>query len=109
MTRPLVIGDNGGVGRIVADKNSVAVRPTAISLNPLLHRSRRNKSNFLRSHVISQISKRNNIVDDPDAAAMSGQDEVVLPGLNCQIPDGHRWKMVAFELSPVFSAIDRHP
>jgi len=52
MPCPLIIGNDGSIRRIVADKYSVTVRPTAISFDPLLHRPRRNECNFLRRHVI---------------------------------------------------------
>src|SRR5438045_7861578 len=109
MTRPLIIGDDRGVRRIVTDKYRVPVRPTAVAFNPLLDRPGGNECNFLRSYIICQATERDDVVDDPNAAAMSGEDQIVLARLNRQIADRHRREMVAFELGPAFSAIDRHP
>jgi hypothetical protein len=39
---------------------------------------------------------------------MRCQNKIVFTPLNCEIADGHSGKVIAFELRPVFSAIDRH-
>ena len=72
-------------------------------------RPRRNEGNFLLQQIRRQRAQRRDVVDDPDAAAMRGENQIVIPRLNRQVANGNGRKMVAFELRPVFSAINRNP
>src|SRR5207249_10893219 len=47
-------------------------------------------------------------IHDPDPATVRCQHEIVITRLNCQIAHGDSGKMVAFELCPVFSAVNRY-
>src|ERR1700719_1288667 len=109
MTRTLVICNHRSVGRIVAHEGGIAVCPAAASRDTLLHRSRRDESGFLPHKIGSQRAQRRNVVDDPNAAAMGCENEIVFTGLNRKIAHGDRRKMIAFELRPAFSAVDRDP
>src|SRR6476469_1698550 len=108
MTRLLVIGDDRGVRRIVPDKHGVTIRPATVTLNTLLDGPRRNKAHLLRQKLWGQSPPWRNVINDPDAAAVCGQDEIVIARLDCQITYRYRRKPATFELRPVLPAIDRN-
>src|SRR5436190_7106908 len=105
----LIIVDHGSVRWILANKNRVAIGPSTLALYALLDGPRRNESNILLQQIRSQRSQRRDVVDYPDTAAMRGKNHIVVAGLNCEIANGNGRKMLAFELRPAFSAIDRNP
>ena len=109
MPLALIVVDHGGVRRILANENRVAIGPSTLALDALLDRSRRNERNILLQQIRSQRAQRRDVVYDPDAAAMRGENKIVVPRLNRQVANGNGRKMVAFELRPVFSAINRNP
>ena len=109
MPLPLIVIDHGGVRRIVADKNRLTIGPAALAFDALLHRSRRNKRNVLLQQIGSQRAQRRDVVNDPDPAAVGRQNQIVVARLNRQIAYGNGGEMVAFELRPAFSAVDRDP
>src|SRR6266566_6988568 len=63
----------------------------------------------MRQKVRRESAQRRDIVDDPDAATMRCEGEIVFARLDGQIANGNSRKMVAFKLCPVFSPIDRDP
>ena len=109
MTFALIIIDDRRVWGIVADKNRVAIGPTALAFDALLHRARRNKRNLLLQQIRSQRAQRCDVINNPDAAAMRRQNEIVVARLNCQIANCNGREMVALELRPAFSSVDRNP
>src|SRR5690242_3993750 len=108
MTRLLVIGDDRGVRRIVPDKHSVTIRPATVTLNTLLDGPRRNKAHLLRQKLWGQSPPWRNVINDPDAAAVCGQNEIVIARLDGQIAYRYRGKPATFELRPFLPAIDRN-
>src|SRR5690349_20781036 len=109
MPLPLIVSDDCCVGRIIADKSSIAVGPSAASFNPLLDRPRRNESNFLSQKIWSQGAQRRDVVHDPDAAAMCRQNKIVITRMNCQVANSNSGKMGALKLCPVCPAVDGDP
>jgi len=109
MPLALIIIDHGSVGRILANEHRVAIGPSPLALDALLDRPRRNERNILLQQIRRQRSQRRDVVDDPDSAAMRGEDQVVVPWLNRQIANGNSRKMATLELRPVFSSINRNP
>src|ERR1044071_9169206 len=109
MSRALIVGNNGRIRRIVADKYGITVRPAAVCWDALLGRARRNKCYLLRQKIRVQGAPRANVINDPDAAPMRSQDKIVLPRMDYEIADRDRRESIAFELRPAFSAIDRNP
>src|SRR6266511_1069402 len=109
MTLALVVIDHSSVRWIIANKNRVAIGPPAAAFNSLLHRARRNESDFLRQKIWGESAQRRDIVDDPDPATMRCQGKIVFTRLNCQIANGNSRKVIALELCPIFSPIDRDP
>ena len=106
MAGPLVVSDDSGLRRIVADKRGGAVRPTAASFDALLNRARGNKARFLLKQISRERAQRRDVIDNPDAAAMRPEDEIILARLDRKIAHGHRGKATPFELRPPFPAID---
>ena len=109
MPLALIIIDHGGVRRIVANKNRVAIGPSTLAFDALLHRARRNKRNVLLQQIRSQRAQRRDVVNYPDPAAMGSENQLVIARLNRQIANGNGRKMVALKLRPAFSAINRNP
>src|SRR5215211_7485647 len=109
MSLPLVIIDHGGVRRIIANKNGLAIGPAALTLDALLDRSRRNKRNVLLQQIRSQRAQRCDVINNPDAAAVGRQNKLVVARLNRQIAYGNGREMIAFKLRPAFSSVDRDP
>src|SRR5438034_9767540 len=77
----LVVSNDSGVWRIIANKYGVAVGPATAAFNALLHWSRRNKGCLLRKKLRGERAPRRNIIDNPDPAAMRGQNKIVFTGL----------------------------
>src|ERR1700730_2528585 len=109
MSRTLIVRDHGRVRRIVADEYRVAIRPAAVGFKALLHWSRGNEGDFLRQELVRQAAPRRDVVNNPDAAAVRGQNEIVLARLNREVAHCYCRKMIAFELRPGFAAVDRNP
>src|SRR6266511_906615 len=109
MTLALIIVDHGSVRRILANKNRVAIGPSALALDALLDRPRRNESDILLQQIRSQRAQRRDVVYYPDAAPMRTENQIVIPWVNRQVANGNGRKMVALELRPAFSAINRNP
>src|SRR5678816_3666557 len=109
MTLALIIVDHGGVRRILANENRVAISPSTLALDALLDRARRDEGNILLQQIRSQRAQRRDVVYYPDPTAMRGENQIVIPRVNRQVANGNGRKMVAFELRPIFSAINRNP
>src|SRR5437667_4569695 len=109
MALSLIVIDRSRVRRIIADKYGVAIGPAAAALNSLLHRARGNEGDILRQKIRRQGAQWRDVVHDPNAAAVRRQNKLVLARMNCQIANGSGREMIAFELCPVFSAVDRDP
>src|SRR6476469_2151702 len=109
MTLALIIVDHGGIRRILANENRVTIGPSPLALDPLLHRPRQNERNILLQQIRSQRAQRRDVVYDPDPTAMRGEDQIDVPRMNRQVANGNGRKMVALELRPAFSAINRNP
>src|SRR5215471_14258761 len=109
MPLALIIVDHGSVRRILANKNCIAVCPTALALDALLDGPRRNERNILLQQIRRQRTQRRDVVHYPDAAAMRGENQVIVPRMNRQVANGNSRKMVALELRPALSAINRNP
>src|SRR5436305_13106016 len=105
----LVVSNDSGVWRIIANKYGVAVGPATTAFNALLlHWSRRNKGCLLRKKLRGERAPRRNIINNPDPAAMRGQNKIVFTGLNREIAHRHRREPTTFELRPSLSAINRN-
>ena len=76
MAAPLIIADKNAVGPIGADEIAVTFRPAAVGTNALLLRVAFEKHCVFGEHVRSELTERGNIIDDPDAPAMSGQHKI---------------------------------
>src|SRR6266511_875438 len=109
MTLALIIVDHGSVRRILANKNRVAIGPSALALDALLDRPRRNESDILLQQIRSQRAQRRDVVYYPDPAPMRTENKIVITWVNRQVANGNGRKMVALELRPAFSAINRNP
>src|SRR5262249_33430509 len=109
MPLALIIIDHGSVRRILTDKNRVAIGPPTLALDALLDWPRRNESNILLQQIGSQRSQRGDVVHYPDPAPVRGEHQIVVPRVNRQIANGNGRKIVALELRPASSAIDRNP
>src|SRR5215469_1189928 len=109
MPLTLIIIDHGSVRRILANENRVAIGPSTLALDALLDRPRRNERNILLQQIRSQRAQRRDVVHYPDSAPMRGENQIIVPRMNRQVANGNRRKMVALELRPAFSAINRNP
>src|ERR1700757_2852053 len=109
MPLALVIIDHGTVRRILANENRVAIGPSTLALDALLDRPRRNKGNILLQQIRRQRAQRRDVVHYPDPAAVRGENQIVIPRMNREVANGDGRKMVALELGPAFSAINRNP
>src|SRR6267142_6250426 len=109
MTLALIIVDHGGVRRILANKNRVAIGPPTLAFDALLHRARRNECDVLLQQIRSQRAQRCDVINNPDTTAVGRQNKLVIARLNRQIAYGNGREMVAFKLRPAFSSVDRDP
>src|ERR1051325_1030083 len=106
MSSALVVSDNGGIWRIVANESCGPICPASIRFNPLLNRSRRNEGCFLFEQIRSERSQWSDVINDPNAAAMCCKDEIIIAWLNCKVPDSDSGKTATLELRPCFTPID---
>ena len=105
----LIVSDDRSVGRIVTDEDGITIGPAAAAFDSLLNGARANERNVLRRHAAGEVSQRNNVVHNPNPASVRCQNEIAFARLNREITNCHRWKMIALELRPPFSTIDRNP
>src|SRR5439155_18386378 len=85
------------------------IGPAASAFDPLLHRAGWNKGNILVQQVRRQRVQRGDVVYDPNATTVGRENQIVVTRVDSEIADGNSGKMVAFELRPIFSSIDRDP
>src|SRR5215470_11413683 len=109
MPLALVVIDDRRVRGIITNKNSIAIGPAALTFDALLHRARRHKRHILLQQIRSQRAQRRYVVNDPDAAAVRREDQIVISRMNRQVANSSSREMVALELRPIFSAINRNP
>ena len=109
VTAALIVGNRCAAGRVVADEHGGAIRPSAIRLDALLDGTSRKEGRILRQQQGTQVAQRRDVIDDPDAAAMGCQHQVVVPRLDGQVADRHRRQMAALERGPVGSGIRGDP
>src|SRR6266542_5593395 len=109
MALSLIVSDHSCVRWVIAGKYGVAIGPATAAFNSLLHRTRCDESDILRQKIRRQSAQRCDVIDDPDAATVCCQNQIVITRMNCQIANRGSGKMVAFELCPVFAAVDRDP
>src|SRR5437868_15356284 len=86
----LVVSNDSGIRRIIANKYGVAVGPATAAFTALLHWSRRNKGCLLRNRLRGQRAPRGNLIDNPHPAAMRGQNKIGFTTLNREIAHRHR-------------------
>src|SRR5262249_16212161 len=95
--------------RIGAGVLRVAVRPTAAGLERLDNGPARKKHSLFAKHFRSQGTQWGNIVDDPDTATVSCDDQVVVARMNCEIPNGNARQLPSLELGPLFAGVQGDP
>src|ERR1043166_1807732 len=109
MTLTLIVIDHRSVGWVIANEHCASVRPAAAAFDPFLDWSRRNEGNLLRHDLRRQRAPRRDVIDDPNTAAVRRQNEIILTRMNREIAHRNSREPIAFELRPIFSAVDRHP
>ncbi len=105
VTLALVVRNHGRIGRIRSGVHRASFHPAAVSRQPLLRGLGLEEHRLLRHHFGSQLAQRRNVVHDPDAAAMRGDDQVRLARVHHNVPHRHHRELMAFVLRPAFSAI----
>src|SRR5439155_1887512 len=70
---------------------------------------RSNKGNILVQQIRRQGAQWRDVVYDPNATTVGRENQIVVTRVDSEIADGNSGKMVAFELRPIFSSIDRDP
>ncbi len=109
MAPPLVVGDDRAAHRVLPDEGGVALRPAARPLHPLLHRPARQEGHLAPQHLRRERAQRREVVHDPDAAAVRGDDQVVLARMDQQIPHRDAGEVAALELRPALARVGRDP
>src|SRR3979411_1126113 len=109
MAAALVIGHHGAAGRIVAYEGGGTVGPTTIGLDALLCGARGHEGRVLRGQLRRQLAQRRDVIDDPDAAAVCREHEVIVARLNRKITHRHCRKVPTLDLRPMPAARDREP
>ena len=105
----LVVSDGRAARRIVAGVAGVALGPAAVALDALLDRRAGEKRGCARQRRGGQLSQRADVVDHPDAAAVSRQHQIVLALLQRDVAHGEAvGEIVRLELRPRLTAVDRH-
>ena len=55
------------------------------------------------------MAQGSNVVDDPDATAVCGEDEIGIAGLDHEIANCDVGEIASFILGPLLAAIERNP
>src|SRR4030088_208659 len=105
----LVVRDLRFCGPAAATKSFVPLRPSARNFKVLHGWPARNQDGLLRHQVGAQRAQRRNIVNDPNAAAVSGKDKISLARMNHDVAHRSRRKIRSPVLRPALSAIHRNP
>ena len=67
------------------------------------------KTRVFRQRVRRQRAQRRDVVDDPDAAAVRGDDQVVVARMNRQVANRDVRQIAALVLRPLRAAVERNP
>ena len=105
----LVIGNLGAGRAWTAGESLVAFGPASARDEILNHRPAGNQRRFFPHQVRSEGSQRGNVVDDPDATAVSGQHQIGFARVHCDVIDGHGRKIGALVLRPALTAVNGNP
>ena len=109
MAAALVIRNHGVVGRIRSHERRVAVRPPAARLQPLHRGPGRKERGGAREHRGRERAQRRDVVDDPNAAAVRGDHEIVVARMDREIAHRHRGQVPTLVARPLLAAVERHP
>ena len=82
VTASLIVGYDGLARRVVADELGVAARPAAAARDRLHGGLRLYEEGVFGERLGVERAQRHDVVDDPDAAAVRGDDEVVVARVN---------------------------
>ena len=77
VARALIPGDHRPRGRVLADELGVALHPAAGALHPLLHGPPGQERDRPREHPRGERAERREVVEDPDAAAVRAENEIL--------------------------------
>jgi len=94
LARPLIERDHRARGGIVAPERGVAFDPAGLRWHALLHRPRRQEGHWLGHDVAGERAQGRHVVDDPDAAPVRGEHEVMLARLQLQVAHCHRRELL---------------
>src|SRR6266849_1269948 len=109
MTSALIVGDQRAAGSSGAHVGRVSFRPTATATHSLLIESSGEERDFLRQNLAGERSKWREVVDNPDPAAVGSDHQIVLTGMNLEIPNRHAREVSSFEFRPALACVDRNP
>src|SRR5438105_1428548 len=96
----LIISDDSGVRRIRPGIHGAPIRPATACFQPLLRGLGGKESGFLPHDLGGQLTKRSDVVHDPDAPAVRGKHEVRFAGLFNDVPASR----VSFRLASLVPA-----
>src|ERR1051326_2400465 len=109
VTAALVVSYHGLVGRVVAGELRVAGVPAAAAGDALHRGTPLNEENVFRESFGREHSQRRDVVNDPDAAPVRGNDEVVVARVYGEVAHGDVRHVAALVLRPLPTAVERDP
>src|SRR5581483_8038936 len=105
MARALVIRNRCFFRTILSVEGVCSLRPSALGLHPLHRRRSRQEACVFLHDFRRQRTERRDVVDDPDAATVRSQHEIVGARLNDKIIHSYGWEAAALVLRPALAAI----
>src|SRR5207302_6887325 len=77
--------------------------------NALLRGLALQEDSVLRQDLRSQLPQRRDVIHDPNAAAMRGDDQIGLTRMHHNIAHGDVGELATFVLGPLLATIERNP
>ena len=105
----LVVGDHCLIRRIRAGILRVAVHPSGKGRHALHSRRDLHEHRLFGQRVRSERAERRDVVDDPDAASVRGDHQVVVPGMNDQVAHRDAGQVASLVLGPLPAAVEGNP
>src|SRR6185503_12797186 len=87
----------------------VTINPSAKRADALNGRARFHESDIFRQHFGCEATQWCDVVDDPDAAAMRGNYEIVVARMDGEVAHRNRRHVSAFVSGPVRATIQGNP
>src|SRR6202022_2417547 len=100
VSRALVVCNERAARRVPPGEARITFGPPAAPRNTLLRGAARQKHRVFREDLARHASERRQVVHDPDSASMRREDEIVIAGVDLDLPNCHAGEIASLEFGP---------